>query len=226
MGYDWQLSIILDYKWVLLKGTLWMLLLSLTSILIGTIIGIFWGIFLGTTDERWREVRDIIAFPLNNILRALPLLILIYLVNYTLPSMFSIYSSFVIAVIALSFNLAAFIADVLRGAIDRVPENFTDAARSVGMTEQQVMRRITLPESLRSVIPSITLLYIDILKMSSLASLIAFPELTYVGGMISNKEFRPLEVFVAIASIYIIIIYTLSVLQRKLEKTKWFLSRS
>jgi len=225
MTYDWQWSVVWDYRFAFLYGVEWTLILSVVSILLGTLLGVLWGNFLASRDDALTPLRAL-GFFIADIFRALPLLVLLLFANYYLPPLIGIHSTFWISVIALSLNLSAFIADVLRGAIEGVPRPLREAALAVGMTDNQTLRRIVLPEALRQVIPSLTLLYIDILKMSSLASVIAFQELTHIGSEISAQTYRPLEVIAAIAVIYIVIVLPLAHLQRRLEHSAWFTRRS
>jgi polar amino acid transport system permease protein len=225
MNYDWQWSAVWDYRYALLNGVSWTLVLTIVSILIGSALGLLWGVFLASRDYSLAPIRAG-AFLIADVIRALPLLVLLLFANYYLPPIIGIHSTFWISVIALSLNLSAFIADVLRGAIRGVARPLIEAALAVGMTQRQSMRRIVLPEALRQVVPTFALLYIDILKMSSLASVIAFQELTHVGGEISAKTYRPLEVIASIAVIYIVLVLPLAYLQRRLEIAAWFTRRS
>ena len=225
MEYDWDWWVVWEYRWVFLHGALWTVVISATSIVQGTLVGVLWGLLLGTESRAWLEVKYL-SFALDDVVRALPLLVFLLLVNYYLPPLLGVFSVFWITVIALSVNLAAFVADVLRGAIAGVPKPLVEAGLSVGMTDRQVIRRIVLPEAIRNVVPSLATLYIHILKMSSLASVIAFRELTHVGGQVSSRTFRPLEVIAAIALTYLAIVLPLAHLQRWLERCKWFVRRS
>lgn len=225
MHYDWDFRVLFQYKTAFARGLLATLALSLVSISLGSVLGLAWGLLLGATKNAWLELR-LIAVVFNDIVRALPLLILILLFNYLGPIAFGIHSLFLLAMLSLSLNLAAFLADVLRGAISGVPRPLVEAGLAVGMSDSQVLRWILLPEAVRSTVPSITLLYIDILKMSSLASVIGFAELTYVGGEVSGAEFKPLEPLVLVAAIYIVMVTFLGWLQRRLEASRWFVRRS
>lgn len=225
MGYDWDWSIIWEYRYAFLRGAEWTLVLSLISIIIGTSVGVGWGTLLSAKSQALRPVSLFATF-VGDLVRALPLLVLLLFVNYYVPPIVGIHSTFWICITALSLNLAAFLADVIRGAISGVPRPLIEGALAVGMTDRQAMRRIILPEALRNVIPAFTLLYIDILKMSSLASVIGYPELANIGGQISARTFRPLEVIAAVALIYIVIVLPLTWGQRKLELSPWFMRRS
>ena len=225
MAYDWDFDVLWQYRKAFLTGMTLTIFLSLTAIVLGTVIGIFWGLLLSTRHRALLETRAF-AFVLNDIVRALPLLVFLLLLNYYTPTFFGIHTTFGISLLALSVNLGAFIADVFRGAVAGVQRPLRDAGFAVGMTETQVMRRIVVPEAIRSIVPTLGLLYIDIFKMSSLASVIAFPEMTHVAGRVSSAEFRPLEVFALIAVAYIAIVVPLSHVQRRLEKSRWFIRRS
>lgn len=226
MNYDWNWSILWEYRGAFVEGTFLTLALSVVSISIGTAFGLLWGLFLSKDEgDFWQEVQWL-SFRTMDIVRALPLLVLLLFVNFYLPPLVGLHSAFWISVVALSLNLAAFIADVIRGSVLGVPRPLIDAALAVGMTSRQITRRIIVPEALRSVVPTITLLYLHIVKMSSLASVIAYRELTHVGGQVAVREFRDLETIGVVAIIYIIILYPFVILQRKLEESKWFLRRS
>jgi len=223
--YYWDWSIVWEYRTVLAKGALVTLELTFISIIIGSILGFLLGILLSTKDEHWVEIRYIVTIFID-IVRALPILILILLFYFWLPYMLKIRSPFWLAALALSINLAAFIADVLRGAIEGVPQSLIEAGYALGMTSKKVMRRILIPEATRNILPTLALLYIDILKLSSLASVIAVSELVHVSSEISTKTFRFLEIFAALAVIYILIVLPFSYFVRRLEKTRWFLRRA
>jgi len=225
MDYDWQWSIVWEYRYALLQGAELTFIVSFISICFGTIIGILWGIALSSKDTIC-VLPQKIAFLTADIIRALPPLILLLLINYYAPPAIGLHSKFWLSVIALSLNLSAFIADVLRGSIAGIQRPLIDAGLAVGMSNSQITRRIVLPEAIRGVIPTFTLLYIDILKMSSLASVIALQELTHIGSQISGKEFKYLEIIVAVALIYIIIVLPLTWFQRWLESSRSFRRRS
>lgn len=223
--YDWDWSVVWQYRLVFIKGVWITLQLTGLSVITGTIIGFLLGILLASRDERLKEIRQFI-FIFVDIVRALPILILILVFNYWLPYVTNIKSPFWLAGLALSINLSSFIADVLRGAIEGVPRPLIEAGYAVGMTSRMVMRRIIIPEASRQILPTLALLYIDMLKLSSLASVIAVSELVHVSSEISTKTFRFLEVYAALAAIYVLIVFPFSYATRKLEKAEWFVRRA
>lgn len=223
--YDWDWSILWRYYPVFLKGIFVTLEITILSILFGSFIGILLGVFLSKHTIYLRSEKRIV-FSFIDIIRSLPLLILILLFNYYFSFLTNIKSPFWLSVMALSLNLSAFVADVLRGAIDGVPKTLIEAGYALGMNQKLVLRRIILPEAIRAIIPSLALLYIDILKLSSLASMIAVNEVVHVSAEISTITFRYLEVFAILAIIYLLLVMPFSYLARKIERTRWFLRRS
>jgi polar amino acid transport system permease protein len=223
--YNWDWQVVWEYRSAIVLGLLVTLELTGVTIIVGTILGFLVGVFLAGTDERWVVIRKAVL-ALIDIVRSLPLLILILIFNYYSPYVINVGSPFWLAAFAMSINLAAFIADVFRAALEGVPRPLVEAGYAVGMTSVTVTRRILIPEAIRQIIPTIALLYIDMLKLSSLASVIAVNELTHVSTEISAKTYRFLEVFAALAVIYIALVLPFSIWVRRIEKAKWFLKRS
>jgi polar amino acid transport system permease protein len=223
--YNWDWSVVWDYRSAIARGLLVTLELTAVTIVVGTILGFLLGIFLATADESWTGVKKILITFID-ILRSLPLLILILIFNYYAPYIINIGSPFWLAALAMSINLSAFIADVFRAAIEGVPRPLVEAGYAVGMTSGTVTRRILIPEATRQIVPTIALLYIDMLKLSSLASVIAVNEMTHVSTEISAKTYHYLEVFAALAVVYVAIVLPFSIWVRRMEKARWFLRRS
>lgn len=214
---DWDWSIVLQYRWALLRGLGVTIALTLSAVMIGTGAGIPIGVLLATTRRELQDLRAIVVFVVD-VVRSLPLLILLLVFNFWVAAFAGIKSAFVLAVLALSVNLAAFVADLIRAALERIPAPFIDAAYALGMTPGQVFLRVSLPEAVRDAFPTLTILYIDILKLSSLASVIAVPEIVHAATTISAREFRYLEVSAALAGIYVMLVLPLTLAQRRLER--------
>ena len=225
---------ILEYHWdfgpvwanfpVLLEGVWVTLYLTGLAIIIGTPLGILWGLLL-------RVKIPLLKYPLlfiTDAFRSLPLLILILWVYYFVPVFLGMpkMSSFSLATIALTLNLAAFIADVVRASADSFSKGLLDAAYACGLSKVSTYRHIVIPEIVREILPTLSLLYIDILKLSSLASVIAVYELVHTADKIRSQTFQAIEVFSVVALIYLIIIMPLSATVRYMEKSQYFLRRS
>ena len=222
MDYDWNFAIFDNYKNALLGGVWVTLKLTLLSSLIGTLLGIPISFLL-----RQRIIK-FIAIPLNDVVRAIPILVLIYLFYYfPIGQMFGVkaLSAYQCALWALIITQAVFIADIIRGAIEGVSKNSIDAALSLGLKSRQIWRYVMLPDIFRQILPTLIAFYIGNLKLSSLASVISVPEILYVAKSAGSQSFRTLEAWVLVCIIYIILVLPFTYIARKIESSKWLKRR-
>ena len=187
--------------------------------LIGTVVAIPLALAMRTRDVILRGL----ARSTMEVLRALPLLVFLIAFYYIVPSI-STWSpaAYTTAAIVGGLNLAAFLADILRGAAEAVPEGHVEAGRALGMSEFQIARRITIPEITRRAFPSMLAFYISAYKLTSLASVIGVQELLYTARQINTRTPAPLEIYTTLAGIYVVTVVPLSFFARSLEKTRWF----
>jgi polar amino acid transport system permease protein len=122
------------------------------------------------------------------------------------------------AIAALAFGYGAYEAEVFRAGIESIERGQMEAARSLGMTSFQAMRHIILPQAIRRVLPPLGNDFIAMLKDSSLATVLAVPELTQLGRVQRSSTFRVFEVFNTVAILYLSMTLLLSFLVRKLER--------
>jgi polar amino acid transport system permease protein len=167
------------------------------AIFLGTPLGILLGLAL---QARILPIRYSLLF-LTDVIRSLPVLILILWVYYFVPVFIGMpdMNSFSLAAIALTINLAAFIADVVRARIISFPNGLIDAAYACGLSKFSTFVHIMLPEIIREILPTLSLLYIDILKLSSLASVIGVYELVHTADKVRVETFQAIEVFSVVA---------------------------
>lgn len=224
-SYDWDWSVIWLYRYAFLHGLVITIQLSALSVSAGTLIGLGLGIILSSQARSLLLLRALLLF-LVDCLKALPPLILLLFSYYWLPYVIGVRSSFWLAAISLSLNLSAFVADVFRHAVSGVPRPLIEAGYALGMTRLMVLRRLVIPEALRAIVPTLGLLAIDILKLSSLASIIAVGELVHRASEVSAYTYRFLEVYAALAVIYLIVLLPFSHVVRRLETSALFIRRS
>lgn len=224
-NYDWNWGVIWLYRDVFLEGLMLTAVLTAVSIAAGTVTGLGLGIGLARMSGSLQLVRlPLLVFV--DAIKALPPLILLLLFYYWLPYVTGVQSPFWLAAIALSVNLCAFVADVFRHAINGVPRPLMDACYALGMTRSMVLRRLVIPEALRSIVPTLGILYIDVFKLSALASIIAVGELVHRASQVSTYTYRFLEVYATLAAIYLAILLPFSYWVRRLETSKLFVRRS
>ncbi len=154
------------------------------------------------------------------IIRSLPLLLLILFTFFGLPQLLGIQLGPLRAgVIALSGFTAALLAEIIRAGILSVNRGLIEAAEAQGFSGAQVLRFVTLPIALRRMTPALVSQFITLLKDTSLTAVIGILELTRRGRIVSSQPpFEPIPVFTLIALIYFAVNYGLSLLSRRLEE--------
>lgn len=151
------------------------------------------------------------------IVRGTPLLVQIFLFYFIVANIFEL-DRFVAGVLALGIFFGAYMAEILRGAIQSIDKGQLEAANSLGITKFQAMRYIILPQAFKRALPTLVGEMIALIKDSSLVSVISITDLTKVGKEIVANTFSPFETWIVIALVYLSITSVLSYVGHKLEK--------
>lgn len=213
--YQWNWNVIWQYKYVFLKGAATTLWLTLLIVVFGTILGIL----IGMIRRSNVPILPVIAKIYIEIFRAFPTLVLLIWFYYVAPIMFGFqFSPFNTAFVALSISLSAFVAETFRAAIESIPKNQFESGITLGLSQTQTMLYIILPQAVKNMLPNLLGLYVTQLKNTSLASVIAVDELLHKSSTISSSTYRPLEIYTAVAVIYIAIVIPFSLLASWTEK--------
>jgi polar amino acid transport system permease protein len=194
--------------------TLW---ITAASILIGTVLGILLGVG-SLMRPRW--IRWPARFAVE-LLLALPVLVIIIWMYYALPLVNPVLtiSGLLAAILGLGVSLAGFVAEIVRAGINAVPSGQLEVAYCTGMTRAQTLMHILLPQALRRMWPPLVGQYITCYKMSTLASVIAVQELLHTGSNIIAQTYRPMETYTAIAAIFLLTLWPMNYLARRVEQT-------
>lgn len=161
------------------------------------------------------------------VLRGTPLLVQIYLLYYGLAQFEWIRESWLwfflkdaetCLLFGFTLNLAAYVSEIVRGALESIPKGEIEAARAYGMTEFKVVQYVTLPGALRRVIPPLSNQVIFLVHSSAIASMISVTDLLGVGRELNASYYVAVEGFVAAAFFYVVLILALTVIFRFLEK--------
>ena len=153
------------------------------------------------------------------IVRAIPLLVLILWIYYGLPIMTGIsFSPFVSGIIALTISESAFQAEIFRAGINSINKGQYEVASSLGMNFWKKMRLVILPQAIKVVLPALGNQFVYVLKMSSLVSIIGIADLTRKANELVVSTYRPLEIYTFLILEYLILILIVSYFVRKLEK--------
>ncbi len=214
MNTSLDINVVIDNLPVMVTGAGTTLFVSLASILAGLVIGM--GICLCRLSHN--RLLSIPARVYISALRGVPILVLLLIVFYMLPAVGIEVPPIMAAIAALSLNTAAFQAEIYRGGFASIPAGQAEAARALGMREQRILGRILVPQVLIRVIPSLVNEVIVLLKNSSLISAIAVTELMRTSQQLVSKTYRPTEIYLTAAVLYIIMNLGLSLFGEYLRK--------
>ncbi len=191
----------------LLQGALVTLQLTALSVFLGLIGGSLIGIARLSPSGllRWLTRAYVDFF------RGTPLLVQIFMIYFGLPAAmnqlglpFSL-DRLVAAVMALSLNSAAYVAEIVRAGIQSIDPGQNEAAQSLGMGSTQTMRHIIFPQALQRMLPPLGNEFISLLKDTSLVAVIGFEELFRRGQLIVAGNYRAFEIYAAVALIYLVL---------------------
>lgn len=196
----------------LMQGAILTVELTALSVLIGSVIGLFAAMCRISKNSLLKGA----AGAYITFFRGTPLLVQIVLIHYGLPMVFAdtvlsyVPNAFTSAIVALSINSGAYIAEIFRGGIQSIDRGQMEAARSLGMSYVQAMRFVVLPQAFKRSIPPLGNEFIALLKDSSLVTIISLEELMTKGSLIIGRTPRPLETWITVALIYLIMTVTIS----------------
>lgn len=192
----------------------WTLLLTVIALIGGGILGFL--IALARTSQS-KPLR-IAAGTYIQIIQGIPVLMILFLSYYglslaglELPPLFAAGAS-------MSIYASGYLAEIWRGCIQSVPKQQWEASESLAMSRMQQYRYVILPQAMRISLPPTVGFAVQVVKNTSIASIIGFVELARAGSLINNATFQPFRVFVVVAILYFIICYPLSQLSRWLER--------
>lgn len=199
----------------LAKGALLTIVLCVTSGVIGSIAGMVLGLARTSPSRIARWISAVYV----NIIRGIPILVIIFFIYFGLPLMLPdlVLSKFASAVVALSCFAAAYVAEIVRGSIEAIPEGQSEAAEALGLGYYPKFRYVILPQAMKIVVPPGIGFLIGLVKDSSLVTVIGYIELTKSGNIVSNLTGDPITTFLIVGAMYFVICYGISLLGRWYE---------
>ncbi|CAN5798891.1 amino acid ABC transporter permease [soil metagenome] len=198
----------------LIEAARWTVLLSLIAFVGGAIVGLPLALM--------RVSRSAVLRALSSgyiqIIQGTPLLIVLFLSYFGLGIMGYKLEPLVAAGLSLTFYAAAFLGEIWRGCIEAVPRTQWEASDCLGLDTLQQYVYVILPQAMKIAIPPTVGFMVQIVKNTSLASVIGFVELARAGQIVNNSTFEPFVIFTTVAVIYFVLCYPLSVAARTLER--------
>jgi len=215
MGYEFDWSVLLEYKGLLITGLLTTIKLSVIGIFLSFIIGSLIGIGRASKSF-WLSLFS--SYYVESF-RNIPLIVQMFFIyfTFTLTDVFPFLNSwgnflhlndtnaFFSALIALVLYTSAYIAEVVKAGINAVDKGQKEAAQSLGMNSFQVMWLVIYPQAIKIIIPPVTNQFLNLIKNSSLAMTLGVAELTFATQQIDSETFRGFEAATAVTILYMML---------------------
>ena len=199
----------------LLSGLTTTIYISVVSIIISMLLGLI----VAIPSLAKSKFLTYINIGYVEIVRAVPLLVLILWIYYGLPIMTGIsFSPFVSGIIALAISESAFQAEIFRAGINSIKKAQWEAGSSLGLSFFKRLRLVILPQAIKNILPAIGNQFVYVLKMSSLVSIIGIGDLTRKANELVVTTYRPLEIYTFLILEYLVLILIVSFFVRKLER--------
>lgn len=203
-----------EYFPLFIEGLVWTLLIALLAVIFGVILG---SILCFMKKSKFILLK-VIANIYIEIVRGTPVLLQVYIVYFGLTAFGIKLGAFTSAIIALSVNSAAYVAEIIRSGIEAVDSGQMEAARSLGMTSKMAMLNIILPQAIKNILPAIGNEFVAVIKESSMASVIGVAEIMYASKIVTGATYRSMEPLMIAAIFYFILTFTLGRLMGYLER--------
>lgn len=207
-------SFLSQYAPFFLEGAKLTLILAFFTVLFGSIIGLLLSLMRLSTSKILKTVSAIYV----EFIRGTPMLVQIFIIYYSLPSIGIELPDMTAGILALSINSGAYVAEIIRAGIQAVDKGQMEASRSLGMGYGQTMFHIIIPQAFKNILPALGNEFIVVIKESSIVSMIGLHDLMYNANIVRGNIFRPFEPLLVAAFIYFIMTFTLSKLLGLLER--------
>jgi polar amino acid transport system permease protein len=198
----------------ILEGAPTTLLVCVLSIVLATALAVIGA--LGRLSDN--PVFNAIASFYVSLIRGTPLIVQILFWYLALPQFGVVLDALHAGIAALAFNYGAYMTEIFRAGVEAVPSGQREAARAIGMTEAQVMRRIVFPQAFRIVTPAIGNEFIAMIKDSALVYLLGIREVLWRADVMGTRFFRSVETLLIAAVVYWVLTIILSYFQARLER--------
>lgn len=213
---DIRWDVIWNYRELYIRG----IGITIALTICGYLIGMTFGVVLGLAQTSKNKLIYWIAKIYVDVFRGTPMLVQIYIIHAALlPAIFGTSQGwFISGIIALGLNSAAYNAEIFRAGIQSIDKGQMEAARSLGLSHAQAMRKVILPQAVRRMVPPLGNEFITLLKDSSLISVIAAADILYVSKVIVGTSFIVWEPYLFAAFLYLVMTLAVTKLISYIEK--------
>lgn len=214
---DFYISFIADDRWQMyLSGLSNTILIAALATLFGLALGLLVSIikYFSVGNKKLRPLELICDIYLT-VIRGTPLLIQLMIIYFSVFA--SMTNGIPAAIIGFSINSGAYIAEIMRSGISAIDKGQSEAGRSLGLNNIQTMNLIILPQAIKNALPALFNEFITLLKETSIAGMIAVPELTKVSSNIRGRAFVTMPLYI-VAVIYLVLVVGMTAIQKKIER--------
>ena len=193
------------------------LTVALCAVCLGAVLGFLVAIVRATHDKHGRlGLLNAVAKVYITVIRGTPMTVQLLIAYFIIFS--NINNKVLVAILAFGFNSGAYVAEIIRAGITSIDDGQMEAARSLGLSYGQGMRRIVLPQAIRNILPALGNEFIVMLKDTSIASFIGLDDLARGGSIIRSQTYQAYIPFLAVAAIYLVLVMIFSKLLTRLER--------
>ena len=218
-----MVKIITVYGNMLLTAMGRTLLLAFLGLVLACILGMIFGLLSVLKNKACNIISNIFVF----VIRGVPMIVLAFFIYFGIPYLINTIlgfgggftlSALQAGTICLALNCGAYMAEIIRAGIQSVDIGQMEAGRSLGLPYWKTMRKIILPQAIRTMIPSIINQFIITVKDTSILSVIGFPELVLAAKQVQANTFKAFETWAIVGIMYLIVITILSYLAKLVER--------
>lgn len=193
--------------------------LTIWICILATLAGSFLGLLVGIGMHAKYKVISMMCRLYINIIRGIPLLIILFFVYFAIPIVFNIHiSQGITSVSCLSIYAGAYIGEIVNGALNAIPKGQFEASEALGMNCLQEYIYVILPQAFRIMLPALLGFVLALIKDSSLVSVIGYVDLTRQGRIVANLTMSPMITYLYVGLIYFIICFSLSKIGSRIEE--------
>lgn len=224
---QFQKAFIVDSRWqIFLRGFINTMVITLAAAVIGIVIGVVIAVFrngaaLRDTQEKMTfksaviTVIDKLMAVYVAVIRGTPLAIQLMIMAFIILR--NVSDGIIVAIVAFGLNSGAYVSEVIRAGIQSVDKGQMEAGRSLGLSQADTMKLIVLPQALKNILPALCNEAIAVIKETSIVGLIAVVDLTRASDLVRSRTMQPYFPLLAVALVYFLLVYGLSMGVSKLE---------
>lgn len=198
----------------MIEGLGWTVFLAAVALVGGSIAGAVLTLMRVSSNSVISRAAQFYIF----VMQGTPLLVTLFIAYFGAAYLGLATNPLLAIAVAFSFYAAAFLGDIWRGAIQSVPAGQREGAHALGLSRTHSMYYIIVPQAIRIATPPTVGFFVQLIKNTSLTSIVGFTELTRTAQIVSNATFKPLEVYLTAALLYFLVCFPLSLFSRRLER--------